>query len=128
MYLAKLLRDCARNYRTAFERLEHPRNLFFVVLGLSAAMWGGWLERAGPRKAGLVAAIRWCGGLLISAVGVIIHQLWMLWIGSGVIGGIGLGIGYISPISTLVKWCPDTPAAARNRILGTRADRFTRRV
>ena len=61
----------------------------------------------GPRKAGVVAAFCWCGGLLISAVGVSVHQLWMLWIGSGVIGGIGLGLGYISPVSTLVKWFPD---------------------
>jgi MFS family permease len=81
--------------------------LFFVVLGSSAALWGGWLERAGPRKAGVVAALCWCGGLVISAGGVIAHQLWMLWIGSGVIGGIGLGLGYISPVSTLVKWFPD---------------------
>src|SRR5262252_8225530 len=81
--------------------------LFFIFLGSSAALWGGWLERAGPRKAGVVAACCWCGGLLISAVGVIVHQLWMLWIGSGVIGGVGLGLGYISPVSTLVKWFPD---------------------
>ena len=80
---------------------------FFVLLGVSAAIWGGWLERAGPRKAGVVSALCWCGGLLISALGVIWHQLWMLWIGSGVIGGIGLGLGYISPVSTLIKWFPD---------------------
>ena len=65
--------------------------LFFVLLGSSAAIWGGWLERAGPRKAGVVSALCWCGGLLISAVGVYTHQLWMMWLGSGVIGGIGLG-------------------------------------
>jgi MFS family permease len=81
--------------------------LFFVFLGSSAALWGGWLERVGPRRAGVVAACCWCGGLLISAVGIMLHQLWMLWIGSGVIGGIGLGLGYISPVSTLVKWFPD---------------------
>jgi MFS family permease len=81
--------------------------LFFVLLGLSAATFGGWLERAGPRKAGVVSAFCWCGGLLISALGVIYHQLWMLWLGSGVIGGIGLGLGYISPVSTLIKWFPD---------------------
>lgn len=81
--------------------------LFFVLLGCSAAVWGGWLERAGPRKAGLVATICWCGGLLISAYGVYSHQLWMMWLGSGVIGGIGLGLGYISPVSTLIKWFPD---------------------
>jgi MFS family permease len=81
--------------------------LFFVFLGSSAALWGGWLERAGPRKAGVVAALCWCGGLLISAFGIHIHQLWVMWLGSGVIGGVGLGLGYISPVSTLIKWFPD---------------------
>jgi MFS family permease len=81
--------------------------LFFVVLGLSAAVWGGWVERAGPRKAGVVAAFCWSGGLLAGAFGIYVHQLWILWLGSGVIGGIGLGLGYISPVSTLVKWFPD---------------------
>ena len=78
-----------------------------VVLGLSAALFGGWLERAGPRKAGVAAAICWGGGFLIGAFAIYIHQLWLLWLGTGVIGGIGLGLGYISPVSTLVKWFPD---------------------
>jgi MFS family permease len=81
--------------------------LFFVFLGSAAALWGGWLERAGPRKAGVVSAVCWCGGLVISAVGVHLHQIWLMWLGSGVIGGIGLGLGYISPVSTLIKWFPD---------------------
>ncbi|MGA2042507.1 MAG: OFA family MFS transporter [Roseiarcus sp.] len=81
--------------------------LFFVVLGSSAALWGGWLEREGPRKAAFVAALCWCGGLVVSAGGVYLHQLWIMWLGSGVIGGVGLGLGYISPVSTLVKWFPD---------------------
>ncbi|MGY0575895.1 OFA family MFS transporter [Bradyrhizobium sp. RDM12] len=81
--------------------------LFFVVLGVSAALWGGWLERVGPRKAGFVAALCWCGGLLLGAVGIYTHQLWIMWLGSGVIGGVGLGLGYISPVSTLIKWFPD---------------------
>jgi MFS family permease len=81
--------------------------LFFVFLGGSAAVWGGWLERVGPRKAGVVAALCWCGGLVLGAIGIITHQLWILWLGSGVIGGVGLGLGYISPVSTLVKWFPD---------------------
>ena len=81
--------------------------LFFVVLGIAAATWGGWLERAGPRKAGVVAALCWCGGMLISALGIYLHQLWLMILGSGVIGGIGLGLGYISPVSTLIKWFPD---------------------
>jgi MFS family permease len=81
--------------------------LFFVLLGVSAAIWGGWLERVGPRKAGVVAALCWAGGLMIGAFGVYTHQLWIMWLGSGVIGGVGLGLGYISPVSTLVKWFPD---------------------
>ena len=86
--------------------------LFFVVLGVSAALWGGWLERVGPRKAGVVAAVCWAGGLALGAIGIYIHQLWLMWLGSGVIGGIGLGLGYISPVSTLIKWFPDRPGMA----------------
>src|SRR3569832_1656545 len=81
--------------------------LYFVFLGCAAALWGGWLERAGPRKAGVVAAVCWCGGMLISAVGIYLHQFWLMVVGSGVIGGIGLGLGYLSPVSTLIKWFPD---------------------
>ena len=81
--------------------------LFFVLLGSSAATWGGWLERSGPRKAGVVSACCWCGGMLISALGIYLHQFWLMILGSGVIGGIGLGLGYISPVSTLIKWFPD---------------------
>ncbi|HEY8877885.1 MAG TPA: OFA family MFS transporter [Roseateles sp.] len=81
--------------------------LFFVFLGCAAAIWGGWLERAGPRKAGVVSAVCWCGGMLISALGIHLHQFWLMILGSGVIGGIGLGLGYISPVSTLIKWFPD---------------------
>jgi MFS family permease len=81
--------------------------LFFVFLGSSAAVFGAWLERAGPRKAGVVAACCWGGGFMLSALGIYLHQLWLMWLGSGVIGGIGLGLGYISPVSTLIKWFPD---------------------
>jgi MFS family permease len=81
--------------------------LFFVLLGSSAALFGHWLETAGPRKAGFVAALCWSGGLFISALGVYTHQIWLIWLGSGFIGGIGLGLGYISPVSTLIKWFPD---------------------
>ncbi len=81
--------------------------LFIFVLGVAAAVWGGWVERAGPRKAGVVAALCWSGGLLVGALGIILHQLWILWLGTGVLGGIGLGLGYISPVSTLIKWFPD---------------------
>ena len=78
-----------------------------VFLGISAALFGGWLERAGPRKAGLVAAFCWGGGFVLSALAVHLHQLWLLYLGLGVFGGVGLGLGYISPVSTLIKWFPD---------------------
>jgi MFS family permease len=81
--------------------------LFFVFLGSSAAVFGAWLEREGPRKAGVVAACCWGGGFMISALGVYVHQAWLMLLGSGVIGGVGLGLGYISPVSTLIKWFPD---------------------
>lgn len=81
--------------------------LFFVFLGSSAAIWGGWLEHVGPRKAAVVSTFCWCGGMLFSAFGIYCHQFWMMLLGSGVIGGIGLGLGYISPVSTLIKWFPD---------------------
>ena len=81
--------------------------LFFVFLGSSAAVFGAWVERVGPRKTGFVAAICWSSGFFISALGVYLHQIWLLWLGSGVIGGCGLGLGYISPVGTLIKWFPD---------------------
>ncbi|AML58723.1 MFS permease [Serratia rubidaea] len=81
--------------------------LFFIFLGCSAALWGQWLEKAGPRKVGMVATCCWCGGLLLAALAIYLHQLWLLWLGAGVIGGIGLGLGYISPVSTLLRWFPD---------------------
>src|ERR1700758_1529538 len=91
--------------------------LFFVVLGVSAAIWGGWLERAGPRKAGVVAALCWGGGLLIGAFGIYVHQLWIMWLGSGVIGGIGLRLGHLSPVSTLIKWFSDRRGMATGMAL-----------
>src|SRR3954447_16515872 len=96
--LLSALFTTACNWRVA--DLGWMYTLFFVVLGSSAAMWGGWLERVGPRKAGVVSACCWCGGIVIAAIGVIVHQLWLMWIGAGVVGGIGLGLGYISPVST----------------------------
>ncbi|WP_435929013.1 OFA family MFS transporter [Dryocola sp. BD613] len=86
--------------------------LFFIFLGCSAALWGQWLEKAGPRKVGIVATICWCGGLLLAALAIYHHQLWLLWLGAGAIGGIGLGLGYISPVSTLLRWFPDKPGMA----------------
>jgi len=78
-----------------------------VFLGLSAAFAGRWLEQVGPRKVGTVAAVCWGGGYLIGSVGILTHQLWLLYLGYGVIGGCGLGLGYVSPVSTLIRWFPD---------------------
>ena len=87
-------------------------SIAIVVLGLSAAVFGRWVETVGPRKAMFVAALCFSGGFLISAIGISQHQLWLLYLGYGVLGGCGLGIGYISPVSTLIKWFPDRPGMA----------------
>src|SRR2546425_6926483 len=81
--------------------------LAIVFLGLSAAFAGTWLERAGPRKVGVVAACFWGGGFLLAALGVFWHRIGIIYIGYGVIGGCGLGLWYVSPGSTLIKWFPD---------------------
>ncbi|MCR1574099.1 MAG: OFA family MFS transporter [Klebsiella aerogenes] len=81
--------------------------LFFVFLGCSAALWGSWLEKVGPRLVSFVATLCWCGGLVLASAAIYFHQLWLLWLGAGVIGGSGLGLGYISPVSTLLRWFPD---------------------
>src|SRR4051812_3291836 len=87
-------------------------SIAIAMLGLSAAFGGTWVERAGPRKAMFVAGCCWSLGFVISAVGVAADQLWVVYLGYGVIGGIGLGIGYISPVSTLIRWFPDRPGLA----------------
>jgi MFS family permease len=87
-------------------------SLAIVMLGLSAAAFGKWLEDAGPRKAMLAAAICFAMGFYVSYLGVATHQLWLIYLGYGVIGGTGLGLGYISPVSTLIKWFPDRPGLA----------------
>lgn len=81
--------------------------LAIVFLGLSAAFAGKWMEKVGPRMVGTVAACCWGGGFLIGAVGISLHQIWLLYLGYGVLGGCGLGLGYVSPVSTLIKWFPD---------------------
>ena len=78
-----------------------------VCLGLSAAVAGRWLEKVGPRLVGTVAAGCWGGGYVIGAAGIMTHQLWLIYLGYGVIGGCGLGLGYVSPVSTLIRWFPD---------------------
>jgi MFS family permease len=87
-------------------------SIAIVVLGLSAAFLGPWVERVGPRKAMFAAALLFGSGLIIASGGVVTHQLWLVYLGYGVVGGCGLGIGYISPVSTLIKWFPDRPGLA----------------
>ncbi len=86
--------------------------LAIFFLGASAAVLGKWVERVGPRQTMFFAAICFSSGFLLSSLGIYLHELWMLYLGSGVIGGIGLGLGYISPVSTVIKWFPDRPGMA----------------
>jgi len=87
-------------------------SIAIVMLGLSAAVFGTWVDRNGPRAAMFTAACFWSVGFLVGAAGIATNQLWLLYLGYGVLGGIGLGIGYISPVSTLIKWFPDRPGLA----------------
>ncbi|TQJ35552.1 OFA family MFS transporter [Arthrobacter sp. SLBN-122] len=87
-------------------------SIAIVMLGLSAAVMGTWVDTNGPRKAMFTSAMFWAGGFLIGSLGIFSHQLWLVYLGYGVVGGIGLGIGYISPVSTLIKWFPDRPGLA----------------
>ena len=87
-------------------------SIAIVLLGLSAALFGKWLERVGPRKAMLASALCFGGGFLIASLGVSLHNIWLVYFGYGFVGGIGLGIGYISPVSTLIKWFPDRKGVA----------------
>jgi MFS family permease len=87
-------------------------SIAIVFLGLSAAVFGRWVEEGGPRRAMFTSGCCWAAGFLISALGVHLHQLWIVYFGYGVVGGIGLGLGYISPVSTLIKWFPDRPGMA----------------
>ncbi len=87
-------------------------SIAIFVLGVSSAVFGRWVEEGGPRRAMFTAALCWAGGFFVSAIGVYLHMLWIIYLGYGVLGGIALGIGYISPVSTLIKWFPDRPGMA----------------
>ena len=86
--------------------VTHIFEIFIALLGISAAIWGGWLEHAGPRKAGFIAALCWGGGLILLGGAVSLHQLWLVYL-VAILCGVGQGLGYITPVSTLVKWFPD---------------------
>lgn len=83
-----------------------------MMLGISAAVFGKWVERSGPRKTMLASCLCFCGGLLLTAAGVKMKSLPLILVGYGIVGGVGLGLGYIAPVSTLVKWFPDRPGMA----------------
>jgi len=87
-------------------------SIALFMLGISAAVFGKWVERSGPRKTMLASCLCFCGGLLLAALGVKLKLLWLLYLGYGFTGGIGLGLGYISPVSTLMRWFPDRPGMA----------------
>ncbi len=87
-------------------------NIAFFFLGIAAATFGKWVERVGPRKAMFAAAFCFGGGFFVSGLGVYLHEILLVYLGYGVLGGIGLGIGYLSPVSTLMKWFPDRPGMA----------------
>ena len=87
-------------------------SIAIVMLGLSAAVFGTWVDKGGPRRAMVASAVCWSSGFLVGALGIATTQLWLVYLGYGVLGGIGLGLGYISPVSTLIKWFPDRPGLA----------------
>jgi MFS family permease len=101
-----------RHFDTGNTQIGIVFSIAIVMLGLSAAVMGTWVDRNGPRKAMFTSACFWATGFLVGALGIATSQLWLLYLGYGVIGGIGLGIGYISPVSTLIKWFPDRPGLA----------------
>jgi MFS family permease len=102
----------AEHFGTQLTPITVIFSISIVMLGLSAAFGGTWVERNGPRKTMFVSALFWSVGFLIGALGVSTDQLWLVYLGYGFLGGIGLGLGYISPVSTLIKWFPDRPGLA----------------
>ncbi len=100
------------HFDTSLTQIGFVFSLAIVMLGLSAAVFGTWVDRNGPRAAMATAAVFWSSGFLVAALGISTDQLWLVYLGYGVLGGIGLGIGYISPVSTLIKWFPDRPGLA----------------
>ena len=87
-------------------------SLAILMLGLSAGFLGSFAEKIGPKKSGLLAMLFWVTGLFGTAYALNIHNLTLLYLFYGIIGGIGIGIGYITPVSTLVKYFPNRPGFA----------------
>src|SRR5436309_6725787 len=101
-----------KHFDTSLTAIGSIFSIAIVMLGLSAAVFGTWVDRNGPRAAMFTSACFWVAGFLVGSLGIATGQLWLIYLGYGVIGGIGLGIGYISPVSTLIKWFPDRPGMA----------------
>jgi MFS family permease len=101
-----------KHFDTSLTAIGIIFSIAIVMLGLSAAVFGTWVDRNGPRAAMFAAACFWVSGFVVGALGIFTKQLWLVYLGYGFLGGIGLGIGYISPVSTLIKWFPDRPGLA----------------
>lgn len=104
--------NLVHRFETSDTAIGYVFSLAIVMLGLCAMVLGTWVERVGPRTTMFTSACFWGAGFLVGALGIQTGQLWLLYLGYGVIGGIGLGIGYVSPVSTLMKWFPDRPGLA----------------
>ena len=104
--------DAAGPHTWNLKAIGYIFSIAILFLGLSAALFGAWLEKAGPRRAMFYAAICFSAGFFIAAAGTSAHSLALIYLGYGVVGGVGLGLGYISPVSTLIKWFPDRPGLA----------------
>jgi len=113
IYALSVYKDALRDrFDASHTQIGVIFSIGIVMLGLSAAFGGRWMERHGPRKAMVLAAVAWSTGFAVGSLGIYTGQLWLVYLGYGFIGGIGLGIGYISPVSTLIKWFPDRPGLA----------------
>ena len=113
MYASSVYKNSlVKHFDTSLTNIGIVFSIAIVMLGISAAVFGTWVDTGGPRRAMAAATVAWSSGLLIGSVGIATEQLWLLYLGYGFIGGIGLGIGYISPVSTLIKWFPDRPGLA----------------
>ncbi|WP_062380004.1 L-lactate MFS transporter [Demequina pelophila] len=113
VYAYSVLKDALReSFDASNTQIGVIFSISIVMLGLSAAFGGRWMEKHGPRKTMVISAAAWVSGFALAALGVSVGQLWVVYVGYGVVGGIGLGLGYISPVSTLIKWFPDRPGLA----------------
>ncbi|BDH56206.1 OFA family MFS transporter [Tsukamurella sp. PLM1] len=112
-YATSVYKDAlVKHFDTSLTAIGVVFSVAIVMLGVSAALFGTWVDRVGPRRTMFTSACCWSAGFLIAAAGIATEQLWLVYLGYGVVGGIGLGLGYISPVSTLIKWFPDRPGLA----------------